>query len=122
MHDPPHRAWAAGLSDPGIGFEQQSDLVRRALETIARAPIANEELARVVFALQAAPAGLASRLVFDLLGADHRVQVDRTGVWSPADRPPSRTDRRLEEIEFAVVDVETTGGSPTRPKKPALPL
>lgn len=114
MHDPPHRAWAAGLSDPGIGFEQQSDLVRRALETIDRAPIATEELARIVFGLQAAPAGLASRLVFDLLGADRRVQVDRTGVWSTADRLPPRTDRRLEEIEFAVVDVETTGGSPAR--------
>ena len=89
-------------------------LVRRALDTIARAPIATEELAREVFGLQTAPAGLASRLVFDLLGDDRRVQVDRTGVWSPAAEPPPRTDRRLAEIEFAVVDVETTGGSPAR--------
>lgn len=102
------------MSDPGIGFEHQSALVRRALDTIARAPIATEELAREVFGLKAAPAGLASRLVFDLLGADRRVQVDRTGVWSPSDDLPRRTDRRLEEIEFAVVDVETTGGSPAR--------
>ncbi len=114
MHDPPDRARAARLSDSGIGFEQQSELVRRALDTIARSPIATEELAREVFGIQSAPAGLASRLVFDLLGTDRRVQVDRTGVWSPAEQLPRGTDRRLEEIEFAVVDVETTGGSPTR--------
>jgi DNA polymerase-3 subunit epsilon len=102
------------LSDPGIGFEHQSTLVQRALDTIARAPIATEELAREVFGLRMAPAGLASRLVFDLLGGDRRVQVDRTGVWSPAAAPEPRTDRRLAEIEFAVVDVETTGGSPAR--------
>lgn len=102
------------MSDPGIGFEHQSTLVQRALDAIARAPIATEELAREVFGLQMAPAGLASRLVFDLLGGDRRVQVDQMGVWSPAAAPPPRTDRLLAEIEFAVVDVETTGGSPAR--------
>ncbi len=102
------------MSDPGTGLEHQSTLVQRALGAIARAPIATEELAREVFGLRMAPAGLASRLVFDLLGGDHRVQVDRTGVWSLASAPPTRTDRLLAEIEFAVVDVETTGGSPAR--------
>lgn len=102
------------MSDPGIGFEHQSTLVQRALGAIARAPIATEELAREVFGLRTAPAGLASRLVFDLLGGDRRVQVDRTGVWSLTAAPPPRTDRLLAEIEFAVVDVETTGGSPAR--------
>jgi len=102
------------LNGPGIGFEHQSTLVQRALDTIARAPIATEDLAREVFGLRTAPAGLASRLVFDLLGGDRRVQVDRAGVWSPAPEPPRRTERRLADIEFAVVDVETTGGSPAR--------
>ena len=102
------------MSGPGIGFEHQSTLVQRALDTIARAPIATEDLAREVFGLRMAPAGLASRLVFDLLGGDRRVQVDRAGVWSPAPEPPRRTERRLADIEFAVVDVETTGGSPAR--------
>ena len=102
------------MSGPGIGFEHQSTLVQRALDTIARAPIATEDLAREVFGLRTAPAGLASRLVFDLLGGDRRVQVDRAGVWSPAPEPPRRTERRLADIEFAVVDVETTGGSPAR--------
>lgn len=114
MYDPSPRARDGRLSQPGVGFEQQSALVQRALDTIARGPIATEELAREVFGLQAAPAGLAARLVFDLLGADQRVQVDRLGVWSPAERLPHISDRRLEEIEFAVVDVETTGGSPAR--------
>jgi len=102
------------LTDPGIAFERQSSLVQRAVESIERAPIATEELAREVFGLQTAPVGLASRLVFDLLRDDRRVRVDRKGVWSPAPRVERRIDRRLADIEFAVVDVETTGGSPGR--------
>ncbi|MGW8283096.1 MAG: hypothetical protein ACWGON_07325, partial [Gemmatimonadota bacterium] len=50
------------MIDPGIAFERQSSLVQRALDSIGRAPIATEELAREVFGLQTAPAGLASRL------------------------------------------------------------
>ncbi len=102
------------MSEPGIDFRSQSELVRRAVETIDRAPIATQELAREVFGIQTAPPGLASRLVFDLLSDDRRVTVDTAGVWSRAARPSAAPDRRLSEIEFAVVDVETTGGSPSR--------
>ncbi|MCL7967658.1 MAG: 3'-5' exonuclease [marine benthic group bacterium] len=114
MHDAARGAGTGRLSEPGVGFRPQSELVRRAVETIDRAPIATQELAREVFGIQMAPAGLASRLVFDLLADDHRVTVDTAGVWSRAVRPHAVRDRRLSEIEFAVVDVETTGGSPAR--------
>jgi DNA polymerase-3 subunit epsilon len=67
-----------------------------------------------VFGLRSAPAGLAARLVFDLLGGDRRVTVDGAGVWSRAPASPPADDPPLSEIEFAVVDVETTGGSPAR--------
>ena len=102
------------MSDPGIGFRRQSELVNRALARIDRAPIATEDLAREVFGIRSAPAGLASRLVFDLLGGERRVQVDGNGVWRSAPVQPVSTDRPLNELEFAVVDVETTGGSPAR--------
>jgi len=102
------------LSEPGIGFRPQSELVRRAVESIDRAPIATQELAREVFGIRMAPAGLASRLVFDLLGDDRRVTVDSAGIWSRATRAAESEDRPLCEIDFAVVDVETTGGSPAR--------
>jgi DNA polymerase-3 subunit epsilon len=102
------------LSDPGIGFERQSALLQRALEAIGRQPIGTDDLAREVFGLRTAPAGLASRLVFELLATDRRVQVDGDGVWTAKEAAPPPPDRLLRDIEFAVVDVETTGGSPAR--------
>lgn len=102
------------MNDPGIGFERQSALLQRAMDAIGRRPIGTDELAREVFGLQMAPAGLASRLVFELLATDRRVQVDGEGVWSAKEAAPPPPDRLLRDIEFAVVDVETTGGSPAR--------
>lgn len=102
------------MTDPGVAFDRQSTLLQRALESIERAPIPTEDLAREVFGLQTAPAGMAARLVFELLRDDRRVRVDRDGVWSPAAKVERGSDRRLADIEFAVVDVETTGGSPAR--------
>ena len=51
---------------------------------------------------------MAARLVFELLAEDHRVVVDGDGVWRLA-TPPSRAERPLDAVSFAVVDVETTG-------------
>lgn len=102
------------MSDPGLRFRRQSELVKRALARIDREPVGTEELARHVFGIRSAPAGLAARLVFDLLGDDRRVQVDGNGVWDLSPAVPAATNRTLGDIEFAVVDVETTGGSPAR--------
>jgi DNA polymerase III epsilon subunit family exonuclease len=102
------------LSVPGIGFRPHSELGRRAVAIIERAPIETCALAREVFGIRRAPAGLASRLIFEVLADDPRVSVDAAGVWSRATIAPAREDRLLAEIEFAVVDVETTGGSPAR--------
>jgi len=52
--------------------------------------------------------GAASAAVFTLLGADPRFQVDGEGVWSMAGPAPGTP---LSELRYAVVDVETTGGS-----------
>jgi DNA polymerase-3 subunit epsilon len=71
-------------------------------------------LAREVFGLMQAPAGLASRLVFDLLGEDSRFSVDADGVWTLAERPTIAGRTRLSDMNFAVVDVETTGSSVTK--------
>jgi DNA polymerase-3 subunit epsilon len=85
--------------------------VRRALETVGRAPIETSDLAREVFGLSQAPPGLASRLVFDLLGEDVRFSVDAAGVWRLAGADAARARPRLCDMSFAVVDVETTGSS-----------
>lgn len=100
------------MSGPGVGFDRHSELVVRALEAIRECPIETDALARRVFGLRQAPAGLASRLVWELLGSDRRVEVDGLGVWRPADARAPGPDPRIAELEFAVVDVETTGGSP----------
>lgn len=75
------------------------------------------ELARDVLRLSGNPAA-ASAAVFSLLGGDPRFQVDREGRWSLSEvgaeelRPAWRGGPGSPV--FAVVDVETTGGSPHR--------
>jgi DNA polymerase III epsilon subunit family exonuclease len=102
------------MSADGLRFAAQTTLVQRALETVRREPMDTPDLAREVFGLRQAPPGLASRLVFDLLGEDGRFSVDAQGVWSLVDRPVLAGRTRLSETKFAVVDVETTGSSVTK--------
>lgn len=102
------------MSADGLRFAAQTTLVQRALETVRREPIDTPDLAREVFGLMQAPPGLASRLVFDLLGEDGRFSVDAQGVWSLVERPVLEGRTRLSETKFAVVDVETTGSSVTK--------
>lgn len=107
------------MSRPGLRFDADTALVVRALALLEERPRPTDELAREVFDLRSAPAGLAARLVYDLLGNDRRVTVSDDGVWAPAgtgraagaqaaDSPPSTP---IGELEFAVVDVETTGST-----------
>ncbi len=64
-------------------------------------------LAREVLRLTGS-AGAGSAAIFVLLGPDSRFLVDGVGVWSRAGPGPGT---RLCDLRFAVVDVETTGGS-----------
>lgn len=102
-------------NSPGLAFDAETPLVGRALELIREGPRSTLELAREVFDLTQAPPGLAARLVYDLLGGDRRVSVTGDGIWSVAAEAsePAAADEslRLSEVEFAVVDVETTGSS-----------
>lgn len=102
------------MSSDGLRFPAHTPLVQRALETVGREPMDTPDLAREVFGLMQAPPGLASRLVFDLLGEDSRFSVDAQGVWSLVERPVLAGRTRLSDTKFAVVDVETTGSSVTK--------
>ena len=84
-------------------------LVQRAAARLAAGPVHTLELARDVLALSG-HAGAAAQAIFTLLGRDHRFLVDPRGRWRLLDggRLPGPP---LSEIGFAVVDVETTGGS-----------
>lgn len=107
------------MSRPGLHFDADTALIGRALALLRERPRPTAELAREVFDLRSAPAGLAARLVYDLLGSDRRVRVSDDGIWAPAGAETGRGVREGErapstpigELEFAVVDVETTGST-----------
>lgn len=83
-------------------------LVRAAEEILLRGPAHTLDLARDVLGLSG-HAGAASAAVFQLLGGDRRFQVDGEGVWS-LDPGLAPLGQSLDDVAFAVVDVETTGG------------
>jgi len=83
-------------------------LLSRAAEALEEGPVHTLELARRVLGLEGNP-GAASAAVFTLLGGDARFSVDGEGRWTLAGEEPVGPD--LEEERYAVVDVETTGGS-----------
>lgn len=96
---------------PGLSFREGAPLVARALAMLEEVPLPAEALARRVLGLRQAPPGLADRLVRELLGGDPRVRVDGSGVWRLR-RDGRAADPRLNELRWAVVDLETTGGDP----------
>ncbi len=89
--------------------QRGGSLLERAGLALAHTPLHTLDLARQVLKLKGGNASAASAAVFALLGADPRFTVDSEGVWRLAEgaSPPGTP---LRELEFAVVDVETTGG------------
>lgn len=83
-------------------------LLRQAETRLRQGPVHTLDLARDVLGLSG-HAGAAAAAVFQLLGGDPRFQVDRDGVWS-LDPDLAPLGASLDEVGFAVVDVETTGG------------
>jgi DNA polymerase-3 subunit epsilon len=76
-----------------------------------RGPVSAEEAARSLFALAAAPTGLARNLLDDVVRADARLAWRGTGV-ALADDPAE--ELALEAASYVVVDLETTGLRPGR--------
>jgi len=68
------------------------------------------QLAREVMGLTGHP-GASSAAVFSLLGPDPRFAVDADGVWS-LKAAFRQVGSSLRILDYAVVDVETTGGEP----------
>lgn len=83
-------------------------LVHKAADVLRDGPLHTLSLAREVLGLRGHE-GAASAAIFSLLGGDERFLVDSRGNWSMAPGA-SALGRPLEELSYAVVDVETTGG------------
>lgn len=81
-------------------------LIHRAASVLEKGPVHTLALAQEVLGLAGNP-GAASAAVFTLLGPDLRFQVDGEGVWSMPGPAPGTP---LSQLNYAVVDVETTGG------------
>ena len=97
----------------GVRFADGSRLVAAALEALHDSPQPAEALAHRVFGVRSAPPGLAERLVAELFRNDPRVAQSGPGVWRLVEPLPAGS-APLRGLEYAVVDVETTGGSPER--------
>ncbi len=93
-------------------MRDEPSLVRRAVTLLQHGEVHTLDLAREVLGLSG-NAGAASAAVFSLLGADPRFQVDGRGCWSLAGETPEE-EEELGRLNYSVVDVETTGGSPDK--------
>jgi DNA polymerase III epsilon subunit family exonuclease len=91
---------------------KEPSLLLRAAALLKDGSIHTLDLAREVLGLTGNP-GAASAAVFTLLGADPRFRVDGEGLWSLEGEAPL-AEEEFEGLRYAVVDVETTGGSPSR--------
>lgn len=92
------------MRGPSVG------LVARAAALLSEGPRHTLEVAREVMGLRGNPS-VASTAVFALLGQDERFQVDGSGQWRMVADASTYPGPRLTRLSYAVVDVETTGGS-----------
>jgi len=97
----------------GVELRPRGTLLDRTLDLLAQGPLPTERVASDVLALRGNPRAAAAA-VFTLLGSDSRVQVDAEGFWSLVAAPCAPEVEPLREQEWIVVDVETTGGAPSR--------
>ena len=91
----------------GLAAIPSGVLADRARALLRDGPSGAARLAHDVFGLARAPAAVAERLAVALLGADPRVRRLPDGRWGLV--AAAAGSPLIEEIGFAVVDVETTG-------------
>ena len=94
-------------------MQMRLDAADRLVELVEehRAPLAAEEAARALFALARAPAGLARTLLDEVVEADARLAWSGASI-ALADPPGAAVP--LEAATYVVVDLETTGLTPSR--------
>ena len=97
----------------GVRWDDLPLLRDRALSLLTEGPAGPPALAEQIFGMRYGPPRLAASLVREVLHGDPRFQASR-GRWLLRDGADGYGEVPLGELDFVVVDVETTGGSPAR--------
>ena len=100
----------------GVHFAPDGVLVRKALRRLEDGPRSSVDLAAEVLGMHGCPPSMARRLVAQLLEGIPEVARDGEGgdAWRLAEGRPrtrKRAGKRLRDLRYAVVDVETNGGT-----------
>src|SRR2546423_14596813 len=104
--------WKTSVCSPRLSAMQlRLDAADRLVELVEerRGPVVADEAARRLFALRQAPVALARTLLAEVVDADARLAWNGDAV---ALARPLGADLLLEEAEYVVVDLETTGLRP----------
>lgn len=97
----------------GVRWDDLPLLRERAVSLLLSGPARAPALAERIFGWRQGPPRLAASLVREVLGADPRFELSR-GRWLLSEQPAGYGSTPLGDLDFVVVDVETTGGSPAR--------
>ncbi len=98
-------------AEPGVHWDDLPSLRDRAVDLLRAGPQAIPALAERIFNLRHAPPRIAASLVREVLDVDPRFQRGAAG-WILSDTWSNYASTPLAEMDFVVVDVEATGGSP----------
>jgi DNA polymerase-3 subunit epsilon len=100
---------STGASEPvGLG-SRNTVLAERALALLANGPADAAVVVKECCQIPSVQPALASHLAVALLGGDSRFFRRIDGKWELARTVPVLTDRTLDGLSYAVVDVEATG-------------
>ena len=102
------------MTIPSQGFRQKTLHLVRQLEEILleRGPLPPAEACRLLLHSRRVPPALAARVLQELVAGDRRFRLDPAGALALAPAP-APSSLRLREARFTVLDLETTGGSPS---------
>jgi len=102
------------MTIPSPGFRRKTlHLVRRLEEILLeKGALPPAEACRLLLHSHRVPPALAVRILQDLVAGDRRFRLDPAGAVALAPAP-APSSLRLREARFTVLDVETTGGSPS---------
>lgn len=98
---------------PGILWDDLPSLRARAADLLTGGPQSSYSLAGRLFGLKRGPPALVDHLVREVLHPDPRFDVQQD-AWVLRDGGGADERTPLRELDFVVVDVEATGGSPAR--------